>query len=331
MSEYRHDPVNGHWVILADNRSDRPDEYIETGWERISEACPFCEGNEGETPPEIARYAPRRGRTWLARVVPNKYPAVAPGARPPIGRPPPLEALEGYGVHEVVIESPRHLVSWSEMPIEGVRLTCRAYQERLAHLRRRGDLVYGVVFKNVGPAAGASIEHVHGQVLATALLPPPIAVRLAHWREGYHEAGRTVVSRWLDDERRDGARVVAETRHFAAVCPFASRVPYEVRIAPLEPMPYYEAIPAGWLGELASLLRDVVRRIERASARAAYNLIIHTAPFDAGPHDHFHWHIEILPRLTRAAGFEWGTGCFINPLLPETAASRLRAPHRTKP
>ncbi len=324
MSEYRHDPVNGHWVIIASNRSARPDEYVEADWERVSTQCPFCAGNEEETPPEIVRFPAGRKRSWQVRVVPNKYPAVAPHDRPPMGLPLPLQALSGYGVHEVVVESPRHVTSWTELSVAQVGLVCRAFAQRLSELRGRGDLIYGVVFKNVGAAAGASLEHVHSQVLATALLPPPIVMRMAHWREAFHDAGKTVVARWLDEEMRAAVRVVATTENFVAICPFASRVPYETRIVPLKQQPYFEKTPASLRDELAALIHDILRRIERASARAAYNLIIHTAPFDTPPHDYYHWHLEVLPRLTRAAGFEWGTGCFINPLAPEAAAERLR-------
>ena len=155
MSEYRHDPVTGQWVIIARNRGERPDEFAETIWERVSGDCPFCAGREAETPPEVARYQLRRGQRWQVRIVPNKYPAVTTSA-PPLEASLSLQAHSGFGVHEVVIESPEHVTSLTELTADAVTLVFRAYADRLAALRARGDLAYGVVFKNVGASAGAS-------------------------------------------------------------------------------------------------------------------------------------------------------------------------------
>jgi len=323
MSEYRHDLVTGQWVIVASNRGERPDEFVETVFERINQDCPFCSGREDDTPPEVARYQLRRTKGWQVRVVPNKYPAVTTSAPPP---PPTLSlpAQSGFGVHEVVIESPEHVTSLTELSAEATTLVFRAYADRLAALRKRGDLAYGVVFKNVGASAGASLEHVHSQVLATALVPPPIEQRLARWQQEFQRTDSSVLLRFIQEELAQPQRVIQQTDNFAAVCPFASRVPYEMRIVPLAPRVYFEQSTAAELDELAKLVRDVLTRLEQITNRMAYNLIIHTAPFDSAPHDYYHWHIEILPRLTRAAGFEWGTGCFINPLTPENAAQRLR-------
>jgi UDPglucose--hexose-1-phosphate uridylyltransferase len=212
----------------------------------------------------------------------------------------------------------------TELSIDATGLVFRAYADRLAALRSRGDLAYGVVFKNVGASAGASLEHVHSQVLATALVPPPIAHRLIQWRRAFDQSSASVVLQFINQELEDSLRIVSQTERFAAVCPFASRVPFEIRIVPLAPRPYFEDSSTTELDEVARLVHVVLARLEQITARMAYNLIIHTAPFDTAPHDYYHWHIEILPRLTRAAGFEWGTGCFINPLAPEDAARRLR-------
>ena len=323
MSEYRHDPVTGQWVIVASNRGERPDEFAESLWERVTVDCPFCAGREADTPPEVARYELRRSKGWQVRVVPNKYPAVSTSV-PPLQAPLSLQAHSGFGVHEVVIESPRHVVSLTELSAEAVTLVFRAYADRLAALRNRGDLAYGVVFKNVGASAGASLEHVHSQVLATALVPPPIAQRLVSWQEAFQENGESVPLQFIKEELANEVRIVQQTSHYAAVCPFASRVPFEMRIVPLTPCAYFEQLGPEDINEIAQLVREVLTRLEKVTARKTYNLIIHTAPFDTPPHDYYHWHIEILPRLTRAAGFEWGTGCFINPLAPESAAQRLR-------
>lgn len=324
MSEYRQDPVTENWVIVAQNRGERPDEFGLPSWRRQSTVCPFCEGQEDETPPEIARYPLPDQGTWGVRVVPNKYPAVMREPAEPMQDCQPFRCQKGLGAHEVIIESPRHVVTLTEVPEIYSELAFRAYVDRLSSLRSQDEYGYGVVFKNVGAEAGASLEHVHSQVLATSLVPPAVAALHARWRRRCLPTGRSMAWEFLENELAAEVRVVARTEHFVAICPFASRVPYEVRILPLAHSPYFETTPPDQLRELAGLTREVSRRIEVATHRGAYNLIIHTAPFDTACYDYYHWHIEILPRLTRSAGFEWGSGCHINPLAPEEAAARLR-------
>ncbi|GIW94415.1 MAG: galactose-1-phosphate uridylyltransferase [Pirellulaceae bacterium] len=329
MSEYRYDLVHDHWVILAPNRNSRPDEFVEAGWKRAAGRCPFCAGHEQDTPPELARYT-LAGRTdWQVRVVPNKYPAVVPSGTVVSVESWADESLPGYGWHEVIIESPQHVVSWSEMELEAVELVLAAYQDRLKNLRDQPQVAYAALFKNVGAAAGASIEHAHSQLLATTLLPPPWQIRLARWRKFYYDTNLTVVGQWLQQEQRQGCRLVAADTDWVAVCPFASRVPFEVRVAPRRPAAYFEQLDARLRRRLAALLQRICRRLEAVAPGVAYNVIVHTAPFDPPPHDYFHWYVELLPRLTRAAGFEWGTGCFINPVEPERAAALLKAAEPT--
>ena len=324
MSEYRQDPVTENWVIVAQNRGERPDEFGLPSWRRQSTVCPFCEGQEQETPPEIARYPLPGQTTWGVRVVPNKFPAVTRRSAEPVHECPPFHRQEGLGAHEVIIESPTHVVTLTDVPEIHSELAFRAYADRLSALRSQADYGYGVVFKNVGAEAGASLEHVHSQVLATSLVPPAIAALHARWQRRCLPTGCSMVREFLESELAVEIRVVARTEHFVAICPFASRVPFEVRILPFAHSPYFEVTSPDQLTELARLVREVSRRIEIATNRGAYNLIIHTAPFDTACYDYYHWHIEILPRLTRSAGFEWGSGCHINPLAPEEAAARLR-------
>lgn len=322
MSEYRQDPVSENWVIIANGRSDRPDEFGVSRWYRAATSCPFCSGHEEETPPELARYTLPGETEWSVRVVPNKYPAVAEADIHGREQRAAFRSAAGCGSHEVVIESPTHVVSLTDLPEACTLLAFRAYADRLLALRREGRMAYGVVFKNVGPEAGASLEHVHSQVLATTLVPPAITTLHARWKRRGRRGN--VFAQFLHDELKAVTRVVVRSRHFVAICPFASRVPYEVRILPLAHQAYFEQLSSSQRTELARLVREVLRRIEAVTSRGPYNFIIHTAPFDRSSHDYYYWHIEILPRLTRTAGFEWGSGCFINPLSPEEAADRLR-------
>ncbi|MCI0359835.1 MAG: galactose-1-phosphate uridylyltransferase [Planctomycetaceae bacterium] len=332
MSEYRQDPLSRRWVIIGSDRAARPNEFVEEPVRRQPVPCPFCAGNEDETPEAVASYSAPGTPNWLVRIVPNKYPAVTtdealcPKCPPPLGSMSPQdETIAAFGCHEVIIESPRHVASLSELTLAEAELVFRAYRDRIAALKATGQFRYVQIFKNVGPQAGASLEHVHSQLVALPGVPDVVTQELASCREYFAEHHRPLFSNLIERELAAGQRILAQTDHFVAFCPFASRFPYEVCIAPLASQPTFEATQTGELGELSRLAGDVIGRIERTGGHVAYNCVLHTQPFDTSPHDHYHWHIEIIPRLTKVAGFEWGTGCFINPLPPEAAAAHLRS------
>ena len=331
MSEYRQDPLSRRWVIIGcEDRAGRPNEFVERTTRDNQVACPFCEGNEAETPPSVASYGNGRGAKWLVRVVPNKFPAVTNEVVPcatcqPLALTPVPATVPGFGCHEVIIESPRHVASLSELTGNEVELVFRAYRERILYLKADGRYRYVQIFKNVGPAAGASLEHLHSQLLALPGVPEVVAQELTSCDEYFRENRRSLISDLIEREQAAGTRMVAQTDRFLAFCPYASRFPYEVWIAPRRQASRFELAKDGELGELAGLAREVVSRIECAAGKIAYNYFLHTRPFDTPAEDHYHWHIEIIPRLTKVAGFEWSTGCFINPYPPESAAAHLRA------
>lgn len=325
MSEFRRDPLSGRWVIIGGQRADRPNEFHEETTRCTQVSCPFCAGNEAETPPAIAAY-PANLTAWRVRVVPNMYPAVTTETSSP---PPQSDSLlsdcrVGFGQHEVIIESPRHVASLTELTAEEARLVLMAYRARIADLRRSGLFKFVQIFKNVGAAAGASIEHSHSQLIALAEVPDVIKHEVASSREFFRETGGSLLEA-LASEQAAQDRIVAASLGFVAFCPFASRFPFEVWLLPRRQQSSFESMQDGELGELAGLLQDVIGRIESAVGCVAYNYFLHTEPFDTLESDHYHWHIEIFPRLTKAAGFEWATGVFINPLDPESAAAALRA------
>jgi UDPglucose--hexose-1-phosphate uridylyltransferase len=329
MSEYRQDPLSRRWVIIGSDRAARPNEFVEEPIRRQPIPCPFCPGNEHETPDAVLEYRTPDGRGWLVRVVPNKYPAVTVDEAQcpqclPLGRQAGSEAVPGFGRHEVIIESPRHVASLSELILAEAELVFLAYRERIAALKATGQHRYVQIFKNVGPGAGASLEHVHSQLVALPGVPDVVAQELASCREYFDQHGRPLVADLIEQELAAGERILAQSANFVAYCPFASRFPYEVCLAPRHSTASYEETPTSHLDELSRLARDVISRIESAAGPVAYNCVLHTQPFDTLADDHYHWHIEILPRLTKVAGFEWGTGCYINPLPPETAAAHLR-------
>ncbi|MEX2173407.1 MAG: galactose-1-phosphate uridylyltransferase [Pirellulaceae bacterium] len=336
MSEYRQDPLSRRWVIIGSDRASRPNEFIEEPIRRQPVPCPFCAGNEQQTPAAVAAYdaqgRPTNGLAgdWLVRIVPNKYPAVTTDEAvcpkcQPLGMTPPVGPVPGFGRHEVIVESPRHVASLSELTPREAEVVFQAYRHRMLALKAEGRYRYVQIFKNVGPGAGASLEHVHSQLLALPGVPEVVAQELTSCREHFLRHGRPLVASLLERELAGGERIVAQTEHYLALCPFASRFPYETWVLPRRAAPSFETTHPSELGELSRIVQDAIGRIERAAGPVPYNCVLHTQPFDTSANDHYHWHLEIIPRLTKVAGFEWGTGCFINPFLPETAAAHLRA------
>jgi UDPglucose--hexose-1-phosphate uridylyltransferase len=327
MSEFRQDPLSRRWVIINGERGGRPNEFVEGATRAVGLICPFCAGHEGETPPAIATFGANGKSKWLVRVVPNKYPAVTTECEPrgngEVGIAHPTQP--GFGRHEVIIESPRHVASLSELSDLEAETVFAAYRQRLCELKQERRYKYVQIFKNVGAAAGASLEHVHSQLVALAGVPEVVEQELVSSGEFFKQHQRSLLLEMLEREIAEEVRVVAKTERFVAFCPYASRFGYEVWIAPRKHEPRFEDVESGELGELSRLTRELIGRIERAVGQGAYNYFLHTQPFDMPAYDHYHWHIEIVPRLTKVAGFEWGTGCFINAYSPESAAAHLRS------
>ncbi|MEX0585975.1 MAG: HIT domain-containing protein [Pirellulales bacterium] len=328
MPELRKDPITGRWVIIAENRAGRPDEFSASGEAAAGGSCPFCEGNEQQTPGEVFAWrephSEPNGPGWRVRVVPNQFPALQPegdAGRSSAGL---YETMGGVGVHELVIESPHHLHSTTDLSVENVREVLDAYRLRLIALKRDPRLVYGMIFKNVGPAAGASLFHTHSQLIVTPVLPILVEEEMLGAARYHGEHGRCVYCAMIEEELAAKARMVHETATSVAFCPFAGRHPHETWILPNSHASHFEDITPDILADVAAALHDVLGQIERSLDRPAYNYIIHTAPFNAPPLGHYHWHIEIIPRRTRIAGFEWGTGFYINATPPEVAAAKMR-------
>jgi UDPglucose--hexose-1-phosphate uridylyltransferase len=328
MPDLRKDPIVGRWVIVAEDRAKRPHDFDTAPRRRRKTTCPFCEGNEAETPGEILAYrepgslADREG--WRVRVVPNKFPALEMAGEPSRWSEGIHDAMRGVGVHEVIIESPRHLISTSELSESQIREVLWVYRDRLVALKQDPRLIYGMIFKNVGAAAGASLEHIHSQLIVTPIVPVGVWEEMTGSLEYHHYRGRCVYCDMIAQELAQRKRIVVDAPRFTAFCPFASRFPFETWIVPKTHSSHYENIREDEVDGLSGVLRQVIGRIEAALDRPAYNYIIHTAPFDTQELGHYHWHIEIMPSLTKAAGFEWGTGFYINSVPPEDAATLLR-------
>jgi UDPglucose--hexose-1-phosphate uridylyltransferase len=329
MPELRTDWLTGRTVIIAANRADRPNEFAEptSAGEAASAAgrntampfaCPFCAGHESKTPPSVYETKGANGR-WQIRVVPNKYPALAVDERP---------SAEGtaVGAHEVIIESPRHIDRVSDLSVEQLRDVLAAYAQRLVHWRADGRFRYGLVFKNQGQQAGASLAHLHSQFVALPDVPPTVLAEFERAQREFAEHDRCAYCRLLERERAASERIVLDRDGFVAFCPFASLQPLEVWLMPVAHEPWFERpCQADSWARLADVLLELVQRLEPMLPGAAYNLLLRTAPWIAGGAHSAHWRIEFLPRLAALAGLELATGVHINPVPPELAAHRLAA------
>lgn len=328
MPELRKDPVIGRWVIVAEERAKRPTDLITPEEPSSPGFCPFCPGHESKTPPEVFAYrepgTARDGAGWRVRVVPNKFPVLrVEGAldKRAYGM---YDRMRGIGAHEVFIETPEHLRSLTPLSDRHVADILTAYRERLLDLCRDDRLKYGMLFKNVGRAAGASLEHTHSQLIVTPVVPRRVSDELEGARKHFEYRGRCVFCDIIQQELGMDERIVMVTDRFIALAPYASRFPFETWILPREHASHYETLRSPEIEDLAFVLKRVLTRLEGALGAPPYNYMVHTGPFNGGALDHYHWHIEIIPRLTRTAGFEWGTGFYINPVPPESAAEYLR-------
>ncbi len=328
MPELRKDPVVGRWVIISTERARRPTDFHRDPVRAHGDSCVFCEGNEDKTPPEILAGrgdTPPNGPGWSFRVVPNKFPALRiEGDLEPTGEG-LFDRMNGVGAHEVVIETPNHHGSLATMSVDEVADVLIAFRDRLSDLKKDPRFEYVLVFKNHGEAAGASLEHPHSQLIATPIIPIMVTEELTGSAQYYGMKERCVWCDILRQERRGGRRAIVEAGGFVALAPFAPRFPFETWILPAVHRAAFEESGADELRGLAGLLGDFFRRMNRVLGDPPFNFMLHTAPLHDSELESFHWHLEVIPKLTSVAGFEWGSGFFINPMPPEDAAEALRA------
>jgi UDPglucose--hexose-1-phosphate uridylyltransferase len=328
MPELRKDPVVGRWVIISTERARRPSDFVAPSVVTSGAACVFCPGGEAYTPDEVWAARPHGGSPntpgWSLRVVPNKFPALRiEGDLEPSGEG-LYDRMSGVGAHEVIIETPDHHASLATLPRAHVAQILRAYRDRMLDLRRDPRLEYVMVFKNHGEGAGASLEHPHSQLIATPIVPIMVEEELEGGLQHFRIKKRCIWCDVVRQERSGGGRLILEEGGFVALAPFAPRVPFETWILPATHRSSFEDTGPGELEGLAELLGEILARMSGVLGDPAYNLMLHSAPLRAPALDHFHWHLEVIPKLTRVAGFEWGTGFFINPTPPEESAKYLR-------
>lgn len=328
MPELRKDPVTGRWVIIATDRVRRPSDFSrETVEIKGGRFCPFCPGNELKTPPEVLAYRNSGGPNspgWTVRVVPNKFPALRVEGNLERQGEGMYDKMDGVGAHEVIIESPEHMSTLSDLGEKQIESVLWAFRDRMIDLKRDVRFRYILFFKNHGEPAGATLEHSHSQLIALPVVPKTVQEEIDGARRYYDFKERCVYCDIVRQDIDSGARVVLETEHFLAVCPYAPRFPFETWIVPRRHASHFETSEIPLVENLSWVLRTVVRKMDKTLERPPYNYVLHTAPLHESSMAHYHWHLEVIPKLTKVAGFEWGTGFYLNPTPPEEAAKFLR-------
>jgi len=328
MSELRKDPVTGRWVIISTERGRRPTDFGVQENKAKGGFCPFCPGNEDKTPPEILAFrpegSPRNGPGWHLRVVPNKFPALRVEGelnREGVGL---YDKMSGIGAHEVIIETPNHPETLATIPGQRFEDMLWAYRERMIDLRKDIRLRYAMIFKNHGEAAGATLEHSHSQLIALPIVPHLVVEEMTGAKDYYRYKERCIYCDIVRQEIQQGERVVLENADFIAITPFASFSPFESWILPKRHNSFFEESYIHEIKSLALIFAETLKRLAKALNSPPYNFTLHTTPFNEKNLEYYHWHFEIIPKLTKYAGFEWGSGFFINPTPPEEAANFLR-------
>lgn len=329
MSIIRQDPTTKEWVIIATERATRPDQFKRNhspiNLPPYQPSCPFCPGNETLTPLEILRLPPTENGTWDVRVIPNKFSALqgtGEATRREIG--PLFREMDGVGSHEVIIETPMHNQRMGLMKDHEVETILKACQMRYRILEKDPRIKSIIIFKNHGEHAGTSLEHPHTQLVATPVAPMLMRQKYEVAISHYDDTGRCLYGDLVAAELEAKVRILFETDGFVIFHPYASRLPFETWIAPRRMQSSLGQVSSDDLGELAVVLRRTLHALDAGLNNPHFNFVIHSAPVGDHQQDYYLWHIQILPRLTTIAGFELGSGIFINTMLPEESAKYLR-------
>ncbi|MCH2181577.1 MAG: hypothetical protein MK108_06180 [Mariniblastus sp.] len=328
MADLRFDPVFGCWVAIARRRRERPMEFTSSQEVQQQILCPFCRGNEDETPSQVVAFGDdgevlsgSGGReTWLTRIVPNKYPSLAESPQVAAGG--PYASFDTDGTQEIVVPSPRHVSSFSELTCDEAIIAMKACQHRNRQLASNPAIKHVMIFMNCGLDAGASLGHVHLQIMASPFASPYVHRRVKLHEQYNSQHGRPLLRSLLEWEADRQVRVVEQTDHFTVICPYASRHAFQTWILPRHGTRFPE-LSAAPLAELGLLLRQYVGCLETVLDKPSYNILFHQAP--TAEQQEVGWYVELFPRLTRAAGYELGTDVWVNPVAPETAAKRMRS------
>jgi len=318
-------------VIISTDRAKRPADFLRRRVEQKGGFCPLCPGNESKTPSEVLAYRPgangsgeKNGPGWSVRVVPNKFPAL--GIEGTLNRQAEgmFDKMNGLGAHEVIVETPDHAAHLAVMPNKQIESALWAWRDRIVDLKQDRRFKYIMLFKNHGEAAGAHLEHSHAQLIALPIVPKRVAEELEGAKQYYTIKERCIFCDMIRQEMENPARLICENEDFVIFAPFAPRFPFEAWIFPQRHESAFENISAHQMINLASILKHLLLKCEVSLDSPSYNLALHTSPVQEGSVEYYHWHLEFIPKLTQAAGFEWGTGFYMNPTPPEESAKFLR-------
>lgn len=328
MHELRKDPLLSRWVAVM-NDSRTPDDYEICPEDTDKASCVLCSGREKETPPEID--ASREGNKWWARVIPNLTPILRVEGdlgRRGLGM---YDKMNSVGANEIIVDSPEHNKMPEDMGAEQVLRIIRIYRNRVADLERDNRLRYILIFKNSGKGAGALYSHPHSEVMATPIIPKLIKEELDGAKQYYAYKERCIFCDIMREELTVAKRVIFETRDFVAFCPFAPKFSFEFWIMPKKHNCAFQDTGEDEMRDLSLMLSTVLKKMRRVLRDSPYNYVIHTAPNRIPRRNHwhtlgddFHWHLEIMPRLLRTSGFEWGSDFYVLTTSPEDAAKYLR-------
>ena len=327
MPEFRQNMLTHEWVVIATERAKRPEDFIKQATEKpplpaFSPKCPFCPGNESQTPPPLQTIE-RDGR-WQVRVVPNKFAALQPDVPFQTAQDGRFLKATGYGIAEVIIETPRHDATLATLDDAAVGDVVAAYKLRYLSAARQSRICFINIFRNHGLRAGTSLEHPHSQLIATPIVPPHVRNPIEQAVRYFDSHGQCIYCDMLAEEMRVGQRIILETEYFVAYAPYASRTPFEIRMMPKRHQPSFGDIDGREAADFAASLKNILARVYKGLADPDYNFIIRSATVGDENDKYFHWYMVIIPKLTTPAGFEIGTGIYINVTYPEKCAEFLR-------
>jgi UDPglucose--hexose-1-phosphate uridylyltransferase len=329
MSEIRQDPTTEEWVIIARERAKRPNDFVHQRSKveapDFSPSCPFCPGNESMTPPQTLMYEKQSGNSWQVRAFTNKFAALNPDGKTTRHITEDFfTEMTGVGMHEVIVETPLHNRSLALMGEAEILRVLTAYHERYNKLSQQPSAKLVIIFKNHGIAAGTSLEHSHSQLVVTPVVPKHIRMRHEVAIRYYDKSGRCLYSDLVEHELMNGKRIVMETEKFVVFHPFASQRPFETWIVPKKFQASFGNVSQEDLQNLAHVLRINLVKLYRGLNDPDFNYVIDTAPVEDENEPYYLWHMRIIPRLTEVAGFEIGSGIYINTAIPEETAEFMR-------
>ncbi len=329
MPEYRRDPILGQWVIVHTDDSWEPDKYPKEEQKQWHKAtCPFCPGREHFTPKEVdaVRFNGSQANSsdWKVRVVPNKFPALKIEGE--IGKHLQgiYDASNGVGAHEVLIETPFHEKNMADYSTDELVYVIQKYQSRVVDLTGDKRFKYIIIFKNYGTAAGASIEHAHSQIIALPMIPKYVLQEIEGAKRYYTKHNRCVFCDIVKQEYENNLRIIADNENFVSFSPFVPRYPFENWIFPKKHTSDFASINPGEQKSLAAVLKETLLRLKTCLSDPSFNFFFHISPINSKEVESFHWHIEIIPKLTHMSGFEWGTGFYVVHTEPSIAARYLK-------